>query len=298
MSKLSFLERRIKRLYRTPPQNIFSHRFYEDLCVGYYTFGEAKNRDDFLCFEPKQCEAERLFRVEYPINLSYEFLRIIENAIRSMIKYGNAYLYLKIDYETVDGDGDPQKKKPIALSINELFGLPSNKKANKTLFYRQNYGGSVDEIILESNQLIVLRITDLGFRNNYFNNMLKRLGKYDITSVSTKFINEGFEAYDFKEHSKKGQINALKTTKDIGWVFRTDDLSDSHILYRKIRQSELKVRMMHYVVEKINEALKQVFKQDRIGTLIIQERNLDFSQLWTDYSTGKITGAELSSILY
>ncbi|MFR4610146.1 MAG: hypothetical protein ACLT61_05190 [Anaerostipes hadrus] len=52
-------------------------------------------------------------------------------------------------------------------------------------------------------------LKDLGFKRNYFKNLVKRLGKYDTTSASLELINNE-PSYDFGVHVKKTKKNCLE----------------------------------------------------------------------------------------
>ena len=50
-------------------------------------------------------------------------------------------------------------------------------------------------------------------------------------------ITNNLDGYDFSVHSKKKKLQELRALKDIGWLFNTDGLSDSYILYKKYRKT-------------------------------------------------------------
>ena len=59
----------------------------------------------------------------------------------------------------------------------------------------------------------------------------------------------------------------------------------------------MKIRFLEYIVKKINEGL-QAFLGDDAGKLVAHINKKDYEQIWNDYAVGKITGTELTSILY
>jgi len=145
--------------------------------------------------------------------------------------------------------------------------------------------------------LLIGGIRDIGYSRRYFKNMLKKIAKCDITSSSTIMIAENLDGYDFSLHLKKYKIKEMKVSKDIGWSFGNEGLSDSYILYKKILKDKLKYQFLNYFLEKINIGLEE-FIDGPDGKLVANVKNVDYDQLWKDYNVGNITGSELTNILY
>ena len=299
MNYLTLAKMRINRIYRDQNDNSYSYRFFQDLCTGFsYIPGKDNKYKDFISFEPKGCIAEKLFLSNHHHNISYEIERLVENISDRMIRYGKAYIYLRPEYPNRKGKGIFEIEGMTGLDLVELMGYTNRKKGNMIIFYKKLYGDDVIKIEIESNRLIVLSLQDIGYKKNYFSGLIKRLGKYDIYSQAAQFITESIEGYNFIEHSKRNNLRLLKVTKDIGWRFDSDGLSDSSILYRKIKLDKLKLIFLNYIISRINDALKVFLKDKDIGTLVVHHRCLNYDQLWEDFTIGKITVTELTNTLY
>ena len=109
---------------------------------------------------------------------------------------------------------------------------------------------------------------------------------------------EHIPGYDYQAHAKKDRINLLKTTKDVGWHLGPDGLSDSYILYRKIQRDKVKTMFLQYVIIQINKSLKAFFAGSNVGEMVLHLKNLDYQELWKNYSKGKITKTELTNTLF
>ena len=57
------------------------------------------------------------------------------------------------------------------------------------------------------------------------------------------------------------------------------------------------LRFLEYIVKKINDGLHG-FLGDDSGELVAHVNRKEYRQLWNDYTEGKITGTELTNILY
>ncbi len=299
MTKNASAEKRIKKLYLSQDENMYSHRFFEDMFAHYsFDLGERQEREEFFSFEPKGCQAELLLKANCRYGFSHETENTISRAISHMAKCGKAYLYLQPKYEeTKNRKGGIDKKEIVSLDLVEMAGYPKKGSGGKTYFYRLTFGEKVNQIEIEPGLLVTLDIKDLGYRKNTFVRMVKKLGKYDILN-SVRMSIEHVPGYDYQAHAKKDRINLLKTTKDVGWHFGPDGLSDSYILYRKIQRDKIKTLFLQYVIIQINNSLKAFFAGSNVGEMVLHLKNLDYQELWGNYSKGKITGTELTNTLF
>ena len=109
---------------------------------------------------------------------------------------------------------------------------------------------------------------------------------------------ENTDGYDFNIHLKKKRLEFLKKTKSIGWSFGNDGLSDSYILYRKILQDKFRIKALNLIMDKINEGLSTCLHNESPGKLVAHIRNLNYDDIWEQYTKGKITVTELTNLLY
>lgn len=299
MTKNASAEKRIKKLYLSQDENMYSYRFFEDMFAHYsFDLGERQEREEFFSFEPKGCQAELLLKANCRYGFSHETEYTISRAISHMAKCGKAYLYLQPKYEETKSEtGGIDKKKIVSLDLVEMAGYQKKGPGGKTYFYRLAFGEKVNQIEIEPGLLVTLNIKDLGYRKNTFVRMVKKLGKYDILN-SVRMSIEHVPGYDYQARAKKDRKNLLKTTKDVGWHFGTDGLSDSYILYRIIQRDKIKTLFLQYVVIQINNTLKAFFAGSNVGEMVLHLKNLDYQELWENYSKGIITKTELTNILF
>lgn len=301
MHNLFKTRKSVKRLYHPLSNNPYSYRFFEDFSRSFsFILGENDRTKDFFAFEPKGCIAETLLYATAHNNLSYKLEQTISNTMHSLLSYGQAYIYLQPQY--IQQKSDENKNIPVkqiisALDIGEVKGVIKQRIGNKYVFYTYGFNGNITETELMTDGLISLNIRELGYRKKHFLHLCKKIRKCDVTSAGL-LTSENADGYDFNIHLKKKRLEFLKKTKSIGWSFGNDGLSDSYILYRKILQDKFRIKAIDFIMDKINEGLSTCLHNESPGKLVAHIRNLNYDDIWEQYTKGKITVTELRNLLY
>ena len=178
------------------------------------------------------------------------------------------------------------------MYIREAKGI-----LKKDIFYYKTYSKEISSFDISEGMLITLDLKELGFKRNYFTKLVKRLGKYDITSAPIELINTE-PTYDFSVHVNKNREKFLREVKNINWYFGTEGLSDSYILYKEINMKIFKMRLLQYVLEKINKVLANKYIQDREFRIEARTKNIDYVEVWKKYNKGELTVSDLNKILW
>lgn len=288
---------RIKRKYRSPKNSIYSHRFFNDLASGYSFFlGKKGENRDFFTFEPNGCKIKNLLKRQDHYS-SYDIEQIISRIAFSLMVYGKAYFYIHPEYSIEKADDGTTTQILSSFEIGEIMGFIKKKSKEEVVFCRKGFNSEVENIQMSKKQLVILDIRELGFSKRYFSGVLKKLSKCDITAKSTDMITNHSDVYDFMYHFERKKFAELRVVRKIGWSFGTEKLSDSYIMYKKIQEDELRLHFLEYIVGKINDGLHG-FLGDDSGELVAHINRKDYGQLWNDYTEGKITGTELTSLLF
>ena len=291
---MSSENRKIKRKYRLPRNSIYSSRFFENLSSYYSLFSnEKRGSRDLFSFEPKECRINNLLKERN----SYDIEQIINSISYSLMAFGEAYLYISPKYTTKRDEEGIETQVLSSFKIGEIRGIIKRKTKEEYLFCSIGFNSDIREIKIAKPQLIIFGLNELGFSKRYFKNILKKFSKCDITANSMDMINNHSDIYDYVYHSERTRITELKAVRKIGWSSGTEKLSDSYSMYKKIQGDELKLRFIKYIVNRINHGLQSFFG-DGSGELVAHINEKDYEKLWNNYSEGKITGTELSSILY
>ena len=289
---------RLKRKYRSPKNSIYSHRFFNDLASGYSFFlGKNGENRDFFTFEPNGCKIKNLLKGRYHYYSSYDIEQIVSRIAYSLMAYGKAYFYIHPEYSIKKADDGATTQVLSSFEIGEIEGIIKKRTKEGIVFCQKGFNSDVKEIKMIKNQLVILDIKELGFSKRYFPGVLRKLSKCDITAKSTDMITNHSDVYDFMYHSERKKLAELRAIRKIGWSFGTEKLSDSYIMYKKIQEDELRLRFLEYIVKKINDGLHE-FLGDDSGELVAHINRKEYRQLWNDYKEGKITGTELTKILF
>ena len=284
----------MEKVYKRPIDNIYSHSFYSELFSGYeYSLSEEKiNRRDFYIIIPDDKEIVELFGNGRHYDFSYEFSQSIDRVLYSMAVYGKAYIFVKPDYINESDANGKEIKKLSAIHIGEVKGIPKKGK-----FYSKTYSNGISEFNIEEGKLIIFDLKEFGYKRNYFKNLVKHLGKYDITSNSLELINTE-PAYDFSVHADKNRKRFLKKVRNIGWSFGTDGLSDSYILYKEIQMKLFKMQMLQNVLMKINQVIATEYISNKEFEIKALTSNVDYVGAWTKFQSGELTVSELNNIVW
>lgn len=285
------------RIECTSMENAYKHRIRNELCFGYsYFLGGENGMRDFFAFEPTDCNISKLVnRGNY--NNSNDMERLIGNITYRLMFFGKAYIYIKPDY-TINIDNEHKEQKILSsLKLEEINGGIKGKNKTHFKFCCREGDGKTSDIQICRKQLIIFDIKDLGYNKNYFPSVLKKLGKCDIALSAVTMLSSNSDGYDFDVHSKKSKLRKLKVLKDVGWVSDASDLSDSYILYKKIQEDKIRICFLNYILQKLNSGFEK-YIVDVGGKLVAHINEKNYDQLWKDYCEGKLTGTELTKILY
>ena len=292
------IKRRICKRLKRSESKMNSFRFFRDYSEGYrYTLCDKNDRDSFVFVRPEGAHLEKLLRHKYYHDLSYEMEGIIERTISSLMIYGKAYIYIIPEYKTVKGEDDKDKKVLEAIELHDVHGVVSSRSKENIEFWRVGYSDNLIKCSLDSSGFVELRMKDIGFSNRQFVGIARKLNRYDITASSSLLVSK-VDGYDFSEHMHSNTVNEFKLTRTIGWLPKTDGLTDSQILYRRMLQYKFKLRMMNYVIDRINNSLLTYLGSESEGILTIKHKAINCDEVWEKYEDGRLTASELSKLLF
>ena len=290
---------RIAKKYGTKVNSVYANNYFTSLASIYSFVVEDDNElDEVVTLSSFESELSKVLFAGNYYRLMHDLTQIIGYVMSGIIEYGRIYMELRTE-EINDENGCTHLSSIIPFII---YGDVKGITNNSVTLYSYNFNSrQVTQRNVLKTQLVKFDLKDIGLKRNYFSKILKRITRSDITKVSTSYI-EGLKEYDFSYHSRMADIERLRLTKNIGWVFNEDKLSDSQILYRKIRLERLRIQILDYIIETFNNGLLRLKEKDvediNYGKVISNTRRIDYDDLWKKYSVGEITASVLSSILY
>lgn len=286
------IKKRIIKIYNKSDLKFRANHFFQDFALYLpYTLGNPFNREDFIFVEPKDSFLLKLLRAKYFFNLNYELEQIIGHTVYNLMCFGTAYIYIKPEYELVEKENGESERIIKALELKELQGLITHTKDKSVEFCAIGYTGEVFKQNLDQDGLVILNLKDLGYSKRHFRKIASGIDKYDSSSNSLRLMD--VEGYSFKEHSAHNNIKQLRVTRELGWMSLCNSLSDSHILYRRIKKSEFEMKILNFVIEKLNHQLS-IILSDNESHLAVNYKVQNYKDLWEQFSEGKITISELS----
>lgn len=289
-------KRRIYNKYKSDYSNVHYYNYYLTL-TSLYSFRENGLRE-IVAISSNDCALNSLIFKADNRFYKHELSQMVENIMRGLMEYGRVYLKLETEYEET-GTGN---KRLIAIHPKIICGeIKGTQKSNYILYSPDYFTGEVRKLSVAKKQIVIFDLKDIGLKRNFFSATLRKMGKCDITKTTTALI-ENTKEYDFEFHSRKADLLLLKATKDIGYVFKTEEISDSYIIYRKLKQDELKLKILDYIIERLNKGLLlcvgKTTNDDSFGSVELNIKRLEYGKLWKQYSEGKITTTELNNIIY
>lgn len=287
------ITKKIEKKYKKTADNIYSYKFYQDLFSGYsYSLGEKKlSKNKFFYITSHDKNIKNLFR-HAGYDFSYELEKNIDKALYSLALYGTSYLYVKPSYYKTQDNSGQEKRQLSSLNINEVKGILKNKH-----FFTIDYSKKVTELNLNDGILIILDLKELGYKRKYFVQLVKKLTKYDTTSASIELTNNE-PSYNFKVHVNKNREHILKIVKETGWMFETDGLSSSYILYKEIKMRLFKIKLLNYILYKINKSLTENYIHDDSFKIQASLKEIDYNDIWKKYQSSELTTSDLNKLLW
>lgn len=280
--------KKIEKFYRPVANNLYSQKFFQDLFSGYAYSLIDNNRleDDFFGIASTNKEIERIFYSEGKHNFSLKLESVIDGALLDLAKFGKAYIYISAEYDELSTNVTKKIRTIKFMSLRGIF--------DKNNFYSMR-NNKLHRIRKES--VISYDLKELGYKRNYFNKIVNKIGKNNVLSNFDRLSNE-CSNYDFKVHKEKSLELLLKTLKDIGYFFTTDELSESHLLYKIIQMRMLKEKFLGYIISKINLELKNRYINDVSFEIKPLIRKINYIELWEKYSKGELVQKDLRKILF
>ena len=292
MENSKYVKKILEKKYKNSAKNLYSDNFFSDLFSGYsYTLGKKSN--DMKSFLEISSDNDKFKSLLLNLN-QYEFLdfleRNIEVALYNLAMYGTSYLYIEPEYE--ENESGKIYKELINLKIREIKGIYI-----KNNFYSTSFSGELIKLNLDQNKLISFDLLDLGYTRNYFRNLVNKIGKCDMISTSLKMTRDEENVYDFNYHYEKNQKKLYKYVNKIGWEFGTDGLSDSYILYNRIKLLSFKRKFFNYALERINKFLIENYIHDNSFKIVANVKNENYEEIWDKYQRGEFVISDLNKIL-
>ena len=211
-----------------------------------------RSDSNFYTIYPEDASLTKLLWFNGRFNLDYNLDTIFSQIVRQLILNGRAYLEIIFfkDFENV---------------IKGINFVPINAKKRKNdlnhyTFQAIDWKNVQIEFSVESKYIVEFDLRDLGYGRNYFRRLLKKLANLDVTKASQLTFDSRLYVY-LLEYVKITEYDLLKFTNNVHWLGRNysnQHLSESYLLYRKIKFKILRYEFLKYILEQINCGLDRL----------------------------------------
>lgn len=81
-------------------------------------------------------------------------------------------------------------------------------------------------------------------------------------------------------------------------MFNLEEMSDSYILFNQIKIRKFKLKLLQYVLKKINLVLKKQSDSIHSCEIVATYRDVDYDEIWMCFQGGDLNTLQLAEIIY
>lgn len=296
------LQKQINEKYADKGSKMNSGLFVRDFSEGYaYSLGTKDARRSFITVEPDDSRVAEVLGLKRQHYSSFDFEQLVASVIRSILLYGNAYIIVHPQFETIAIENEEPQEVLQKIELREAKGIITKTTKEALTFWELGYSEKIVKRTLPLNCLIEFNIGESGCSKRKMFRIKKQLDRCDLLSWDVDWFNT--RDFDFDKHKEKSILKELKVTNELGWspTGESDYITDSFILFRRIKQNVFKKRMLDLVIGKINDCLLVHLNSgcdEKIdGKIVVKYRESDYCGIWEKYQKGEISTGELVKML-
>ena len=253
-----------------------------------------RNDSNFYTMYPEDASLKELMWFNGRFNVDYNLDTTFSQIMRQLILNGRAYLEI-IFFKDIEGvikgiNFVPIKAKKRKISLSHYT------------FQATDWNNVQIEFSVESKYIVEFDLKDIGYSRNYFLRLLKKLANLDVTKASQLTLDPRAKKYfDFKEYVKITEYDLLKFTNNVYWLGRNysnQHLSESYLLYRKIKFKILRYEFLKYILKQINCGLDHLKDEwGFTGNIGISFTLPDYNAFIKKYESGEYNASKLGDIV-
>lgn len=273
------------------------HMFVEDFCrspsISLDPHPFEQNRD-FYHIEPHNDTLRKLLCFNKFSFLEHDLDKLLSRILHKLIFSGIAYVEIV----------NQRDKNGIVKGISfvPISPIVKIKGREQTLFVSVSFDKKLKIYCIGNDNLVVLRLKDLGFSRFEFRRLMRRLKKLDLTDVSDFSLDSKKLGFDFNQYIHKTEFNLLKVTKQVYWYGRNGNnqhLSESYLLYRVAKFKMLQKSFLDYMLKKINSGL-EIHKAEFgfNGKIVADCDSVDYMKEFERLWAGEINTSQLSKQVF
>lgn len=253
-----------------------------------------RSDSNFYTIYPENASLKALMWFNDRFNLDHKLDETFSRIMRQLILNGRAYLEI-ISFKDFENVMKGIKFVPINAKKRKKF-------LNHYTFQAIDCKNVQIKFSVESKYIVEFDLRDLGFSRNYFRRLLKKLSNLDEIKASQLTLDSSAKKYfNFEEYVRISEYDLLKVTNNVHWVrqsYSNQHLSESYLLYRKIKFKILRYEFLKYILEQINFGLDRLKEEwGFTGNIGINFTLPDYNVFIKKYESGEYNTSKLTEIV-
>lgn len=281
--------------HRKDPSSLYQHMFLEDFCQ-WFSIELAKSKDDrpFYDVLPEESPLKGLLTFQNYNFLHYGMDRLLAHIMRTLVFAGKAFVEVVLSFDA--------ENNVTGISLVPFDPVLSISGVTNSCFIAIQCDGKLKCFKINKKNIILFRVSDIGFKRYYFKRFYNKLPRFDILSVGDMSLSPQKTGFDFSVWKDKHEYKILKVSRKTGWHGRSTDnpyMGDAYLLHRAMQRKSLRKKFLDYLLEQINRSLVVVCKDLGIdGTLIAKSICYDYNELIQRLNSGDINYSQLGDCVF
>ena len=257
-------------------------------------FMPAQSRAKFYGIDSNDDSLLRMLSMGSYHYFDYEFDKILSSVLHNLFVAKKTYIEFAIDK---DDTGTIKKVSIIPFDAIKLVSFRGT-----SLFLGKGFNNKLKLFTLSKRRYIQLESKAVFKGKRYIKKLTRKLKRMD-KDRATEYLSDikMKQIYRYDLWSRKRDYLILKYPQKIGWYGINPSnplLSESELLYRSIKFKQFRKNALEYLLQNINNGLKQISDEiETTGRIVVTKPFIEYEKEWQRYIAGEICASELSDII-
>lgn len=232
--------------------SFYPHMFIQDYCLDFsISFSGFNSHDDF--YKANTIILSKLLEEENHLFFKYDLSELLSGIMHDLIFYGQSSVEIVLYFN--------DSNEVIGISffpLNYVMKIPFLRRKH---FFAKSFNEGLIYYYVEKKRLTEFNIRELGITKKFFNKILKKLSKLGISDIS---LGNRTPNIDYEFYKRDEEYKLLNFTKGVYWDGRNSNnqfVNEPYYLYRLTKYNILRLRILKYLLSKINTSLIRIGKE-------------------------------------
>ena len=277
------------------PNSSYQRMFLEDFCR-WFSIDLAKDKKErpFYDVWPEKSLLKELLTSQNYDFLEYDMDKLLTHVMRTLVFAGKSFVEVVLYSD--------EENNVVGVSLVPFDPILSVPGRNNTFFLSMRRGGKPKFFKISKRNIILFRLSDLGFKRNFLRKFYNKLPRYDILNVSDMSLCTQNTGFDLSVWNDKREYKLLKLSKKIGWYGRSTNnsyMGDAYLLYRAIQFKSLRISFLDYFLKQINESITVICKELGVdGTIVAKRISYNYDEILQKLHSGEINYSQLGDCIF